>query len=84
MRVGIIGAGNVGGTLGKAWARAGDDAALKPKVMGLVSDLGFQAMDAGPLSASRLLEQFAMLWIHMVLKQNAASDSAFAFLARGQ
>ncbi len=61
---------------------AGDDASRKPKVMGLVSDLGFKAMDAGPLSISRLLEPFAMLWIHMVLNQKEPSDSAFAFLAR--
>ncbi|MGH7117410.1 MAG: NADPH-dependent F420 reductase [Acetobacteraceae bacterium] len=59
---------------------AGDDPGRKPAVMGLVSDLGFQAMDAGPLSVARLLEPLAMLWIHMVVNRKAAGDSAFAFL----
>ncbi len=62
---------------------AGDDAARKPAVMGLVSDLGFNAVDAGPLRVARLLEPFAMLWIHMALNQHAAGDNAFACLSRG-
>lgn len=59
---------------------AGDDAERKPAVMKLVADLGFKAMDAGPLSVARLLEPLAMLWIHMVMNRNAAGNSAFAFL----
>src|SRR5437899_1669627 len=35
--------------------------------LGLVADLGFQAIDAGPLAIARLLEPMAMLWIHMAL-----------------
>jgi 8-hydroxy-5-deazaflavin:NADPH oxidoreductase len=31
---------------------AGNDAARKPEVMGLVDDLGFDAVDAGPLSVA--------------------------------
>lgn len=62
---------------------AGDDAARKPAVMRLVSDLGFNAVDAGPLRVARLLEPFAMLWIHMALNQHAAGDNAFAYLSRG-
>lgn len=61
---------------------AGDDATRKPAVMGLVSALGFNAVDAGPLRIARLLEPFAMLWIHMALNQHAASDNAFAYLSR--
>jgi predicted dinucleotide-binding enzyme len=60
---------------------AGDDAARKPTVLRLVSDLGFQAIDAGPLTVSRLLEPFAMLWIHMALNQRAPRDNAFAYLS---
>ena len=63
---------------------AGDDAAKKPVVMGLVSDLGFQAVDAGALTVARLLEPFAMLWIHMALERNAGRDNAFAYLSRTQ
>jgi 8-hydroxy-5-deazaflavin:NADPH oxidoreductase len=59
---------------------AGDDAANKPTVMELVSDLGFQAVDAGPLSAARLLEPLAMLWIELATKRGHARDFAFAMV----
>jgi len=62
---------------------AGDDAARKPVVMGLVADLGFHAVDAGGLRAARLLEPYGMLWIHMALDRRAGRDNAFAYLARG-
>ncbi len=47
---------------------AGDDAATKPQVLGLVRDLGFEAVDAGPLKIARLLEPYAMLWITLAMK----------------
>jgi 8-hydroxy-5-deazaflavin:NADPH oxidoreductase len=59
---------------------AGDDAARKPEVMALVSDLGFDAVDAGPLAAARLLEPYAMLWIDQALNRGAPQESAFAFM----
>ena len=62
---------------------AGDDAARKPVVMGLVADLGSHAVDAGDLRVARLLEPYGMLWIHMALDRNAGRDNAFAYLARG-
>ena len=62
---------------------AGDDAARKPVVMTLVSDLGFHAVDAGGLRVARLLEPYGMLWIHMALDRKAGRDNAFAYLARG-
>ncbi|HUN42739.1 MAG TPA: NAD(P)-binding domain-containing protein [Acetobacteraceae bacterium] len=61
---------------------AGDDEAKKPLVMSLVSDLGFQAIDAGPLRISRLLEPLAMLWIHMALKRGMPATRAFALADR--
>jgi 8-hydroxy-5-deazaflavin:NADPH oxidoreductase len=60
---------------------AGDDAARKPEVMRLVGDLGFEAIDAGPLRAARLLEPLAMLWIELALKRGQGDAFAFA-LAR--
>ncbi|MEJ1935134.1 NAD(P)-binding domain-containing protein, partial [Nostoc sp. NIES-2111] len=39
---------------------AGDDEARKPAVLSLVNDLGFEAVDAGPLAQARLLEPLAM------------------------
>jgi len=61
---------------------AGDDAARKPIVLALVSDLGFQAIDAGPLTVARLLEPMAMLWIHMALNRGAPMTQAFALTHR--
>jgi 8-hydroxy-5-deazaflavin:NADPH oxidoreductase len=63
---------------------AGDDPVRKPTVMGLVSDLGFQAVDAGGLRVARLLEPFGTLWIHMAINRKAGRDNAFAYLARGE
>jgi predicted dinucleotide-binding enzyme len=56
---------------------AGDDAAAKPLVMGLVTDAGFEAMDVGGLAESRLLEAYAMLWIELARKRGLGSDFAF-------
>jgi len=61
---------------------AGNDEARKPAVMGLVADLGFDAVDAGALRAARLLEPFGMLWIHMAINRQAGRDKVFAYLAR--
>jgi hypothetical protein len=61
---------------------AGDDETRKPMVLSLVSDLGFEAIDAGPLRIARLLEPMAMLWIHMTLNQGAAMNWAFALTHR--
>lgn len=60
---------------------AGDSAAHKPAVLGLVRDVGFEAVDAGPLASARLLEPYAMVWIDQVVKRGAPRDFAFA-LAR--
>jgi predicted dinucleotide-binding enzyme len=48
--------------------------------MGLVFQVGFQAVDAGPLSAARLLEPLAMLWIELALKRGLGRDFAFALV----
>lgn len=61
---------------------AGDDEARKPIVMDLVADLGFEAIDAGPLSAARLLEPLAMLWIDQATKRGQPRGFAFARLRR--
>jgi predicted dinucleotide-binding enzyme len=61
---------------------AGDDATRKPLVLSLVSDLGFQAVDAGPLRIARLLEPMAMLWIHMAVNRGEPVTTAFALTQR--
>jgi len=61
---------------------AGDDAAIKPKVIALVGDLGFKVIDAGPLRNARLLEAHAMLWIDLALVRGQGRDFAFGILRR--
>ena len=47
----------------------GDDAEAKKIVGQLALELGFNAMDAGPLTQARVLEPFALLWISLTFKQ---------------
>jgi len=61
---------------------AGDDAKQKPLVLSLISELGFQAVDAGPLQIARLLEPMAMLWIHMTVNRGEPMTWAFALTQR--
>jgi predicted dinucleotide-binding enzyme len=61
---------------------AGDDAANKPKVIDLVTQLGFDVIDAGPLRNARLLEAHAMLWIDLSLTRGLGRDWAFARVKR--
>jgi len=63
---------------------AGDDADRKPQVLALVTDLGFEAVDAGPLRRARLLEPYALLWIDQAINHGAPTDSAFAFMRKGR
>jgi predicted dinucleotide-binding enzyme len=60
----------------------GDDADAKPVVLKLVADLGFDAIDAGPLKVARLLEPLAMLWIQLASTQGLGREIAFALLRR--
>ena len=59
---------------------AGDEAAGKKVVLELVSALGFEAIDAGELAIARLLEPYAMLWIHLMARRNLGRDFAFSLL----
>ena len=44
---------------------AGDDATAKQQVMQMARDIGFDAVDAGPLNSARLLEPLALLNIKL-------------------
>ena len=60
----------------------GDDAAAKRQAAALATELGFDAVDAGPLRPARTLEPFAMLWISLALQYGLGRDIAFALLRR--
>ena len=55
---------------------AGDDETAKNIVQKLAEEIGFEAIDAGPLKASRYLEPMAMQWIKLAY---GGSGKQFAF-----
>ena len=59
-----------------------DFADAKEVVKGVVEDLGFEVLDAGPLSAARLLEPMAMLWIDQAMRHGMDPNRAWALLSR--
>jgi predicted dinucleotide-binding enzyme len=61
---------------------AADDSDAKALVMELADDLGFDAVDAGPLAAARDLEHLALLWIRLAYTLGNGPDIAFALLRR--
>lgn len=60
----------------------GDDAAAKGQVKKLADELGFDGVDAGPLTQARVLEQFALLWISLAYKAGHGNEIAFKLLRR--
>jgi 8-hydroxy-5-deazaflavin:NADPH oxidoreductase len=61
---------------------ASDDVQAKTTVMSLANDLGFEAVDAGPLAMSRHLEPMAMVWIKLATAQKMGRNFGFAILQR--
>lgn len=61
---------------------AGESAMAKAVVAGLISDLGFEPVDAGPLKSARWLEPLAMLWIELAYRQGMGDDIAFKLIRR--
>ena len=59
-----------------------DDAEAKKVADHLATEIGFEAMDAGPLTQARVLEPFALLWISLAFAQGLGRDFAFKLLRR--
>lgn len=57
---------------------AGDDDAAKARVALLLTDLGFQPLDAGGLIRARLLEPLALVWINQALMRGKGRNWALA------
>lgn len=60
----------------------GDDVAAKKIASQLASDLGFDPYDVGPLQEARLLEPFALTWIHLAVFQKLGTNFAFRLVKR--
>lgn len=58
----------------------GDDDAAKQVTAELVTQLGFETVDAGDLTLARLLEPYALVWIHLALRRGFGTNWAFGLL----
>jgi 8-hydroxy-5-deazaflavin:NADPH oxidoreductase len=58
----------------------GDDDQAKSVTAGLVGELGFETADAGDLTLARLLEPYALLWIHLALRRGLGTGFGFGLL----
>lgn len=60
----------------------GDNTEARETVRKLAAEIGFDAIDAGGLKQARLLEPFAMLWIHLAFTTDLGRNFAFGLLRR--
>jgi 8-hydroxy-5-deazaflavin:NADPH oxidoreductase len=61
---------------------ASDDAEAKAVACQLAEQIGFEAVDAGPLRHARYLEPMAMQWIQMAMVLGQGRDFAFGIVRR--
>lgn len=57
---------------------AGNSAPAKAQVARILTDLGFEVLDAGDITRARLLEPFGMVWINQALMRGKGRGWAFA------
>jgi predicted dinucleotide-binding enzyme len=60
----------------------GDDQAAKAVAAKLAADLGLEGVDAGPLAKAGLLENAALLWIHLAMSERLGREIAFVLMRR--
>ena len=61
---------------------AGNDDIAKTQVAALLTDLGFEAFDAGDITRARILEPYALVWINQALLRGKGRNWAFAAVSR--
>jgi NADPH-dependent F420 reductase len=57
---------------------AGDDAEAKKAVTQVATKAGFRAVDSGPMRNAAVLENLAVLWIHLAVVGGQSRDFVFA------
>jgi NADPH-dependent F420 reductase len=63
---------------------ASDDAEAKKLVSTVATQAGFHAVDAGPLRNAPVLENLAILWIHLATVGGHGRDFTFQMQSRGE
>jgi 8-hydroxy-5-deazaflavin:NADPH oxidoreductase len=58
----------------------GNDDDAKATTAALVTELGFETVDAGDLALARLLEPFGLIWIHLALRRGFGTQWGFGLL----
>ncbi len=82
MRVGILGSGLMGGTLGTVFARAGHDVVFS--YARSEQKLKRLARDAGPLRIARYTEPFALLVAQLAYEGRGGPELAYRFERYGR
>lgn len=62
----------------------GDDAGAKAVAAGLIRDIGFDPVDAGPLRVARYVEPFALLVAQLAYEGEGGAELAYRFLRFGE
>ncbi len=73
---------SLGGTVADVFL-AGDDAEAKKAVAAVAQAAGFSPVDSGPLRNAAVLENLAVLWIHLALREGHGRTWAFKKTSRG-
>ena len=73
---------SLGGTVADVFL-AGDDVEAKRAVAAVAEAAGFTPVDSGPLRNAAVLENLAILWIHLALREGHGRTWAFKKIARG-
>lgn len=61
---------------------AGDDAGAKERVAAVAAKAGFTPVECGPLRNAALLENLAVLWIHVAMVEKKGRNIGFKLLGR--